>query len=254
MRPLLAIALVTLREVLRRKLQVNLLFFGVVLLAASQVVGSLTMGDRYRILADLGLTAMQIIGVLVAVFVGSNLVAGDIDRRVLQPVLAKPVPRASYVLGRWLGLAAVLVLNLLVMAVLLGVTLALGGGGKADPLGPAYLGALGLLAVQFLVVGAVSVLFSCISSPTLAAVFSIAVAVAGQLTGEIRALWKGDATWIPTVVWYLVPNLGALNANESLIYGTPPPAQAWTAAAYGACYAGAALALAVLAFERRDLR
>lgn len=254
MRPLLAIALVTLREVLRRKLQVNLLFFGVVLVAGSQIVSSLTLGERYRILADLGLTAMQLIGVLVAVFVGSNVVAGDIERRVLQPILAKPVPRASYVVGRWLGLAAVLLLNLLVMAVLLGATLALFGGGKADPLGRPYLEAIGLLAVQFLVVGAVSVLFSCISSPTLAAVFALAVAVAGQLTGEIRALWRGDATWIPKLVWYLVPNLGALNANESLVYGTAPPAQAWTAAAYGACYAGAALALAVLSFERRDLR
>lgn len=253
MRQTLAIAGVTVREVLRRRLQVNLLFFGAALVIASHLVGTLTLGYRYRILADLGLTSMQLIGLLVAVFVGSSLVAGDMERRVLQPVLAKPVPRAGYVLGRYLGLAVVLVLNLAVMAVLLAAILMLDAE-TPGAVGLPYLGAVGLLAVQFLVVGAVAVLFSSISSATLAAVFSMAVAIAGQMTGEIRALWKGGATWIPKLIWYLVPNLSALNANEPLVYGQPPPAQAWTAAAYGLCYAAAALALAVLAFERRDLR
>ncbi len=253
MRQTLAIAGVTIREVLRRRLQVNLLFFGAALVIASHLVGTLTLGYRYRILADLGLTSMQLIGLLVAVFVGSSLVAGDMERRVLQPVLAKPVPRAGYVLGRYLGLAVVLVLNLAVMAILLAVILLLDLD-RTTPIGVPYLAAVGLLAIQFLVVGAVAVLFSSISSATLAAVFSMAVAIAGQLTGEIRALWKGGATWIPKLIWYLVPNLSALNANEPLVYGRPPPPQAWTAAAYGLCYAAAALALAVLAFERRDLR
>ncbi len=253
MRQTLAIAGVTVREVLRRKLQVNLLLFGAALVVASHLVGTLTLGYRYRILADLGLTSMQLIGLLVAVFVGSSLVAGDMERRVLQPVLAKPVPRAGYVLGRYLGLAIVLVLNLAVMAVLLAAVLMLDAD-RPDAIGLPYLGAVALLAVQFLVVGAVAVLFSSISSATLAAVFAMAVAIAGQMTGEIRALWKGDATWIPRLIWYLVPNLSALNANEPLVYGQPPPAQAWLAAAYGLCYAAAALALAVMAFERRDLR
>jgi Cu-processing system permease protein len=253
MRQVLAIAGVTIREVLRRRLQVNLLFFGAALVLASHLVGSLTLGYRYRILADLGLTSMQLIGLLVAVFVGSSLVAGDMERRVLQPVLAKPVPRAGYVLGRYFGLGAVLLLNLAVMAALLVVVLFLDVDGPPT-IGFPFVGAVGLLAVQFLVVAAVAVLFSSISSATLAAVFSMSVAIAGQMTGEIRALWKGDATWIPKLIWYLVPNLSALNANEPLVYGQPPPAQAWVAAAYGLCYAAAALALAVLAFERRDLR
>jgi Cu-processing system permease protein len=253
LRQLWAIAAVTVREVIRRRLQVNLLFFGVVLLAASRLVGTLTLGERYRIMADLGLTSMQLIGLLVAAFVGSNLVAGDMERRVLQPILAKPVPRSGYVLGRYLGLAVVLLLNLLVMAVLLALVLVTDAG-NLDVLGRPFFQAIALLGVQFLVVGAVAVLFSTISSVTLAAVFSMAVAIAGQMTGEIRALWRGPGEWVPQLIWYLLPNLSALNANEALVYRTPPPAQAWLAAAYGIFYAGAALALAVLAFERRDLR
>ena len=250
---LVAIALVTVREVLRRKLQVNLLLFGVLLVGASHLAGSLTLGESYRILSDLGLTAMQLIGVLVAVFVGSNLVSGDMERRVLHPVLAKPISRSGYLLGRYLGLAVVLTLNLAVMAILFALVLA-ADAGSLDPIGRPFLEAVALQGIQFLVIGAVAMLFSAFTSTTLAAVFTLAVAIAGQMTGEIRALWKGPGTWIPQLIWYLLPNLGALSANESLVYRTPPPAQAWLAALYGAAYAGAALALAVLVFERRDLR
>jgi len=253
MRRLLAIVLVTFREVLRRKVQVNLIFFGAFLLLASYFISQLTIGETHRILSDLGLSAMQLIGTLVAVFIGSNLVSGDIERRVLQPVIAKPVTRTQYLLGRYLGLALALLINLAVMALILAGVLAVAEG-SARPLDVAFLSAVALQGTQFLVVGAVAVLFSSISSTTLAAIFALAVAVAGQLTGELRALWQGPATWVPRLLWYLLPNLGALNANDSVIYRTPPPAQTWLAALYAALYAGAVLALASFAFERRDLR
>jgi ABC-type transport system involved in multi-copper enzyme maturation permease subunit len=250
---LLAIASVTLREVLRRKVQVNLLLFGAVLIVAAVLVSGLTIGEGHRILSDLGLTAMQLIGVLVAVFLGASLISGDIERRVLQPVVAKPVSRTQYVVGRYLGLAAALLLNLAVMGALLGAVLCVEGRSLA-PLDLPLLVAFGLMAVQFLVVGAVAILFSAVSSTTLAAIFALAVAIAGQLTGEVRALWQGPATWIPRLLWYVLPNLGALNGNESVIYRTLPPPQAGLAVIHGLVYAGAVLALAALAFERRDLR
>jgi Cu-processing system permease protein len=253
MRRILAIASVTLREVLRRKVQVNLLFFGAVLIVASLLISGLTVGEGHRILADLGLSAMQLIGTLVAVFIGSSLISGDIERRVLQPVVAKPVSRMQYVLGRYLGLAAMLLLNTVVMAMILAATLA-GEARSLAPLDLALAAALALMLVQFLVIAAVAVLFSAVSSTTLAAIFSLAVALAGQLTGEIRALWQGPGTWVPRLLWYLLPNLSSLNGNEAVIYRTPPSAQAWLAAVHGLLYAAAALALASLAFERRDLR
>jgi ABC-type transport system involved in multi-copper enzyme maturation permease subunit len=250
---LLAIAAVTLREVLRRKVQVNLILFGAVLIVASFLVSGLTIGEGHRILSDLGLTAMQLIGLLVAVFLGASLISGDIERRVLQPVVAKPVSRTQYVLGRYLGLAAALVLNLVVMGVVLAAVLC-SESRSLRPLDLPLLAAFGLLAVQFLVVGAVAILFSAISSTTLAAIFALAVAIAGQLTGEVRALWQGSATWIPRLLWYVLPNLGALNGNEAVIYRTLPPPQAGLAVVHGIVYAAATLALATLAFERRDLR
>jgi ABC-type transport system involved in multi-copper enzyme maturation permease subunit len=253
MKNVLAIGLVTLREVLRRKVQVNLLFFGGALIVASYLVSELTIGEMHRILSDLGLSIMELIGTLLAIFIGASLVSGDIERRVLQPVVAKPVGRWQYLLGRYAGLAVALLLNLAAMAILLSAVLAYDARGLA-PLDRSLASAFALMGVQFLVVGAVAVLFSSITSTTLAAVFTLAVAIAGHLTSEVRALWEGPATWIPRMLWYLLPNLGALNANEAVIYRAAIPAQSWLAAGYGVLYAGTALALAALAFERRDLR
>jgi hypothetical protein len=111
-----------------------------------------------------------------------------------------------------------------------------------------------MIGVQLLVVEAVAVLFSAITSVTLASIFTLALAIAGQLTNEMRSLWKGGATWVAQLVWYLVPNLGALNLNEAVIYRAPPPASAWIAALYGLLYCATTLAIATAVFERRDLR
>jgi ABC-type transport system involved in multi-copper enzyme maturation permease subunit len=71
----------------------------------------------------------------------------------------------------------------------------------------------------------------------------------------MRALWQDEGTrWLAKAIWYAVPNLGALSLNDAVIYRTPVTAAAWAAALYAALYAAAALALATLAFERRDLK
>ena len=252
MKATLSIALVTLREVLRRKVQVNLLLFGSLVIVASLMISKLTIGEQHRILSDLGLSAATAIGTLIAVFVGSSMVAGDIERRVLLPVVAKPASRTQYLLGRFLGLSASLLLNLLAMAIVLALVLAIDAG-SLRTLDRSLLAALAMMGVQFVVVAAVAILFSSVTSTTLAAIFTLAVAIAGNLSGEIRAIWQGDAAWVATLVWYLVPNLGALSLNASVIYRTPLPPGTWLAAGYGLLYAATALALASFAFEKRDL-
>lgn len=249
----LAIAAVTLRELLRRKVQVNLLVFGTLMVLASYLISLLTLGFMHRILADLGLSAMQLIGTLLAVFLGSTVVAGDVERRVLYPIVAKPVSRTEYLVGRFAGLAVALVLNLLVMAIALAAILVFEAGSVAT-LDRPFLAAIAMLGLQAVVIAAVAVLFSSLTSSTLAAIFTLSLSVAGNLTNDVRNLWKGGAEWLGTVIWYAVPNLGALSLNESVVYRTPVPAGTLYAALYAGFYAASALAIASLLFERRDLR
>jgi ABC-type transport system involved in multi-copper enzyme maturation permease subunit len=253
MTKLLAIASVSLREALSRKIQVNLLLFGLALVAASFLASALTIGEQHRIIADFGLSAMGFVTVLLAAFLGAALVAGDVERRVLYAVVAKPVSRPTYLLGRYLGLSAALVLNVLAMAALLAALLAFEAG-STTPLDGALLAAVAMLCAKALVVAAVGVLFSSFTTTTLAAIFTLAVAIAGHLTDDMRALWKGGADWIPQLVWYAIPNLSGLTLNELVVYRTPVGWAALLPALHGMLYAATALALAAAVFERRDFR
>jgi ABC-type transport system involved in multi-copper enzyme maturation permease subunit len=180
-------------------------------------------------------------------------VAGDVERRVLYPIVAKPVSRTEYLLGRYAGLVLALVLNLLVMAVALAAVLVFEAR-SLSTLDAPFFAAVAMIGLQFVVIAAVAVLFSSLTSSTLAAIFTLSLSIAGQLTNEMRNLWTGSAEWLGTVIWYAVPNLGALSLNEAVVYRTPLPEGTLIAALYAILYAAAALALASFTFERRDLR
>jgi Cu-processing system permease protein len=249
----LALAAVTVREALRRRVQVNLLVFALLLVVMSLVLSSLTVGEAHRIAADLGLTAMEAMGSLIAVFLGASLVAGDIERRVLYPVIAKPISRAEYLLGRYLGLAAVLLLNVAIMGATLAALLVLEER-SARPLDAALLAAYGGIGVQLLVVAAIAVFFSSFTSTTLAAVFGLTLTIAGRLSNDLRTLWTGEGATIGRALWYVLPNLSALSFNENVVYRTAPAASAWLDVLHATLYAATTLAVAAAAFERRDLR
>jgi Cu-processing system permease protein len=258
MTKILAISGVTIREALRQKLAVNLLVFALALLSASFIISTLTFGEQYRIIVDIGLSAMEVFGTLIAVFLGAGLVAREVERRTLHPILAKPVSRAEYVLGRYLGLVATTTLNMLVMAAVFTAVLAyyLKGFGfvRETPL----LAVLASMAVRFAVVGAVAAFFSCFTTVTLAAIFTLSLVVTGLLSSDLVRYWAHQgavARAIGRVAFVLVPNLEALNLKEAMVYKDPIPASfAWTGVGYGLLYSAAILAFAVAVFARRDLR
>jgi Cu-processing system permease protein len=258
MTKVLAIAGVTIREALRQKLAVNLLVFGLALVTASFAISTLTFGEQYRIIVDVGLSAMEVFGTLIAVFLGAGLIAREVERRTLYPVLAKPVSRAEYVLGRYLGLVATTTLNMLVMAAVFTAVLAyyLKGLGfvRESPLLPV----LAAMVVRFAVVGAVAAFFSSFTTVTLSAIFTLSLVVAGLLSSDLVRYWAKQgplARAIGRVAFVLVPNLEALNLKEAMVYKDHVPASfALTGLGYGVLYSAAILAFAMAVFARRDLR
>lgn len=249
----LAVAAVTLRELLRRKVQMNLLVFGTLLVVSSYAMSLLTLGFMRRILADFGLSAMELTGTLLAIFLGATVVAGDVEKRVVYPILAKPVSRTQYVVGRWLGLSLALVLNLVVMSLALAAVLVVEAR-SFSTIDGVFVVAIAMMGLQLLVVGAVAVLFSSFTSTTLAAIFTTSLAVAGHLTSEMRNMWQHQGAWVGKLIWYVVPNLSALSLNEAVVYQRPAPPATWMAALYAILYVATTLALASAVFERRDLR
>jgi ABC-type transport system involved in multi-copper enzyme maturation permease subunit len=256
MKSIPALAAVTVREALRQKLAVNLLVFAVALVAASFVLSRLTFGEQYRIIVNIGLSSMEIFGTLIAVFVGAGLVARDVERRTVYPIVARPVSRAAYVFGRYAGLVVTTTLNLAVMAVFFAAVLAQYLGSLRFLLDTPFLATVAAIALQLAMVGALAVLFSSFSTATLSAIFTLSLVVAGHLASELVRYWvaQGElAAWTGRILFLLVPNLEALDFKEAMVYRDALPAGTLAmAGAYGVLYAIGVVGLAV--FSRRDLR
>jgi len=254
----LAIAGNTLREALRERLLYNLVFFAVAVTVASLTVSRLTLGEQFRIIADVATSSTQVFGLLISVFLGVSLVSRDLDRRTCYALLARPVSRTEFVLGKFVGLLATAGLNLLVMAAVSALAL-LSYRGDASFLGSGYLAAFGLMLAQFAVAVALAVLFASFTTSTLATIFTLSVLASGFLFSEVREFWlsaqQAEMKQLVHVLDVFLPNMGLLDAKEALTYGDPVTlGSTLTRAAYGLGYAAVLMTLAAAAFSRKDIR
>src|SRR3979409_1174579 len=86
------------------------------MMAAAILVGQISIGIEEVVIVSLGLGAISIIGLLIAVFIGVGLVSKEIDKRTLYALLAKPVRRWEFLLGKFGGLVLTLAVNTVAMA------------------------------------------------------------------------------------------------------------------------------------------
>src|SRR6266849_7106450 len=125
----LSIAQNTFKENIRDKILYNLLFFTLVIIGGSVALGEVSIGHELKIIIDMSLTAISVFGTLIAIFIGTGLVYKELDKRTVYNLIAKPVHRYEFILGKYLGLMTTLLVNLLLMSA--GTFLALWYLGKA---------------------------------------------------------------------------------------------------------------------------
>lgn len=247
-----AIALNTFREAVRDRILYLLVAFALVLIASSRLLALLTVGAEEKIVKDLGLSAIAICGVLTAVFVGVSLVFKEIEKRTLYTLLATPVRRSQFVVGKYCGLLSVIVLNVVLMGAALCLLVAARGESPA-PLAAALV----LIVVQLAIVTAFAVLLSSFTNPILSALGTLAVYVVGQLAWSFDLLEArvGDGIFrhVCVLVSWVSPNLDRLDVKAQAVHGLALPS-GYVAAGivYGVGYSVAVLLAACLVFERRE--
>jgi ABC-type transport system involved in multi-copper enzyme maturation permease subunit len=252
-----AIARNTFREAVRDRVLYNLVVFALLMVGAALLFGQISIGIHRIVLVNLGLTAISIFGVIIAIFIGIGLVSKEIDKRTLYTVLARPVRRWEFILGKFLGLVGTLVVNAFFMAVgFFAAIFYLAHTFTRNDVGLVV--ALYFIILQFAVVTAVALLFSSFSSPLLSAVFTFAIFVIGTFSEDLRSFAKmaeGAAGWVAAAVAYLVPNFSALNVISSVAHENPVPAALiGSNTLYALAYAAFAIAAASLIFEHRNLK
>ena len=254
---ILYIASNTFREAVRDRVLYNLVAFALLLSGAAILVGQVSIGIEKLVVINLGLTAVSLFGVVIAIFIGIGLVSKEIEKRTLYTVLSRPVRRWEFIIGKFFGLAGTLVVNTFFMAIgvfgaLLYVARQFAG---ADSL---IFVALYFIILQFLIICSLALLFSSFSSPLLSAVFAFSLFVIGSFADDLRgfaALTQGVTRWIATGAAYLVPNFSALNVVTSVAHQQPISGQLIVQnTLYALFYTAMALSGAVLIFDRRNLK
>ena len=115
MKAIYAIAVNVFRESVRDKVLYNLVAFAILMMGASYLLGQLTAGQDVKIIKDLGLSAISVFGLFIAVFIGIGLVSKEVERRSLYSLLPKPIHRYQLIAGKYAGLTLTLVVNILIM-------------------------------------------------------------------------------------------------------------------------------------------
>ena len=262
------IAVNVFRESVRDKVLYNLVLFAILMLGVSYVIGQLTAGQDMKILKDLGLASTSIFGVFIAVFIGTQLVYKEVERRSIYSLLSKPIARRQLVIGKYLGLIVTLGVNLSIMTIAFYAVVAYESwilGPDAAPawdtpaLDPAMLKAIVLIFVELAIVTAIALFFSTFSTPVLSAALTFAMFVAGRFSEDLQnfdeVVESPFAASIARWVYWLLPNLAPFDVRSQVVHGQPVPlGYIALSATYGLLYITALLVAASIIFSRRDFK
>ncbi|MGF1509047.1 MAG: ABC transporter permease [Myxococcota bacterium] len=243
----------TFRQVLREKTFLNIIVFGVGMVLLSVVISNITFGFQDRVVRSIGLSGVTIAVDLMALLVGVGLIHSEIDRKTLFVLLTRHMSRFSYVLGRAVGLALVLVLasfgfSLVFLSTLLSV--------YGTPSGNDLLALAGGY-VEALILGSFGILLSSFTTPTLAAGIGLGFWIAASTTDDLVRLTQlsetGNETLAQVISWTL-PNFQLLNYRTAAVYGDALDAfPVMMSFVYGLLYAAAFVAFAGFVLSRREM-
>src|SRR5712675_3668897 len=257
-RRVFAIARNAFREAVRDRVLYNLVVFVLLLIAGAIFLGEISAGQEAKIIVDLGLSAILLFGVFIAIFVGVGLVYKEIERRTLYAILSKPIGRGEFLLGKYLGLCLTLLVNVAIMGVGLSLALIYVRRGW-DPLVVRIWPAILLIYFELMIITGVALLFSTFSSPALSALLTFFVFVIGHFSADLKTLatsmGSAPSRWIFAGLYYLLPNFANYNAITAAAHGQAVDGRAIAAGTvYGLVYVAALLAATTLIFSRRNLK
>lgn len=254
MRNILTIALHTVKLEIRDRVWIALLAFalgyvGLMLFLSQLVLRELPMVNAFALLG------VYFFNVIIAIFLGTTLFYRDVERKTVYFVLAKPVSRREFLLGKFFGLCAVVFLTSAVLAGAYLIVIAAAGGG---------FGALGLLAIlmQFLEMSlfiAFAIFVSTFSSSLLSVMYTSAVFFLGYLVSSLvsdarRAGITGIRYILVNVLYYAFPNLAKFNIRDiGVHYVADPWLSFGLAFAYAAAYIILLLFAAIWIFEKKEI-
>ena len=248
-----AIALHTLKEAIRDRILYLILFFAVICIGFSRLLALLTIGDRVKIIKDVGLSSLSLFGALMAILIGTGLVYKEIDKKTIYTLLSKPIYRYQFLLGKFFGLVLTLFIMLLLMSIIFLALIFF----HTFTIEWQLLIAILYIFLELCLITSVALLFSCFSTPILSSIFSLAFYLIGHTAWGLETLIvkikSGFGKAVAQGLYHFLPDLENFNFRTEVVHNLPIPASIFLySTLYGLFYTLFVLTIALLIFRKRD--
>jgi len=269
-----AISVYTWREGMRKKTLIGFLLLSLLVILGSTFMTAFmteaSIGENLqasadtKIIKDICVSAISVFGILITIFISASVVPTEVENRVIYTILSKPVRRFQYLLGKFIGVQLIVIINLVLMTALFFVALLI----KEGVMPTLLLWSALLTYFQFLIVSAFTFAISCLSSsPVMPTIGGLFIYITGNLTeylkdvsnraasgeGFIDSILANVAKWL----YDILPNLRSFSLRNEILYlpANDPPTDVMipNLIAYGLAYGLAGYLLAFWLFRRREL-
>lgn len=273
-----AIAVYTWREGMRKKTLIGFFVLCILVIFGSNVMTSfmtelpetsIATDVEARLIKDICITTISIFGVLITIFISASVVPTEVENKVVYTVLSKPVRRFHYLLGKFVGVQLVVLVNLLLMGALFFVAIYF----KQQVLPTLLIWAVFLTYLEFLVVSALTFAVAATSSssvlPTISGLF---IYIVGNLTtylegvadrAKLAAQGAGGFSAeniianIAYVLQLILPNLQNFSIRNQIVHAQPndPPQDIyiWYLLLYTFMWVASGFLISYWVFRRKEL-
>ncbi len=254
MKNIISVTKFTFLEVYRSRLMVSLIFLALGLVLVSFVASEFAYGAPAKVALDVGLGIMSISNLIISIFIGSTLLSKEIEQRTLYMVLSKPISRSAFLLGKILGLSAVLLINTIVLGAM-SIFLFIYYGGNYQTL---FAWAIYFSFLEAFTVLSFAVFFSLLTNTTLSVIFTITVFIAGHAINETSKILfvklSESLEFTMKLISFVVPNFYRLNLKDFVLYQQTIAANyLMMTQLYIACYLFALLSAVLIIFKNKNL-
>lgn len=273
------IARATTKEAIRQPVFLFVLVISLLFLVVNTFLPFFSMGEDIKMLKDCGLATLLIAGLLLAVWTSSTSIADEIEGKTAMTVLSKPINRRQFIVGKYIGIVQAVLLLLVPLVIVFCLLLfykvgydareaskeipglwdAETGWFNAERLAAVVqtLPGIVLIFLETAVLAAVSVAISTRAPMVVNVVACLAIFVVGHLTPvlvQTGVLRLEFVSFMARLIATLLPSLEVFNTQAAVATGIlVPPVYLAYSTLYCAAYCTAAILLAFILFEDRDL-
>jgi len=224
-------------------------------IASSTLLSIFTEGVQIKILKDLCMTCILFGGAALAIALGATGIPNDVESRTIHPIVARPVTRAQYVVGKFLGTLITVAMGIGAMSIAFGMLIYM----YQHTFDSFLLMAVLFTLLEVALITAIATAISTFATPAVTTVITFMIYLAGTIKiGYIGGLIEQSTNVLSKgiflLIYHALPNLECFNLKTALVHHDAiPAAYLGQVATYGICYTAFVLVAGAAYFASREV-